>query len=100
MTKINLSDFSIIYIVNNKLTGYHLDSSNNLSYFKDGLLHKEDGPALFTREGVKFYIKGRLHNPNGPAVLHWTGLKFYFLHGQEYKSLEEVNRYEKLLTFG
>ena len=36
---------------------------------KDGILHREDGPAMF-REGMeRWYYEGELHNDNGPAVV-------------------------------
>ena len=41
-----------------------VDSHGNHRYFLNGMLHKEDGPALITPSGYKeYYIRGRHIHP-------------------------------------
>lgn len=38
-------------------------------YKKNGLLHREDGPALILADGTKYwYNEGKLHRLDGPAI--------------------------------
>ena len=36
---------------------------------KDGVLHREDGPAIYRQGMERWYYEGQLHNDNGPAVI-------------------------------
>jgi len=56
---------------------------NNIKYYEDGLLHKEDGPAIEFGNGDKeWYFKGKLHRHNGPAKDYKFGFKAYYIHGR------------------
>ena len=45
---------------------------NGTHYYKNGKLHREDGPASEYKNGTKFwYLNGKLHRINGPAV-EWS----------------------------
>lgn len=42
---------------------------NGVSWFKNGLLHRDNGPAVITKSGTKeWYKRGKLHRTDGPAV--------------------------------
>ena len=42
---------------------------NRIEYYKDGLLHREDGPAIIYDSGVSYWYKfGKIHRDDGPAV--------------------------------
>lgn len=54
-------------------------------WFKDGVPHREDGPAIELGNGTKRWIvNGKRHREDGPAVEHgkW-GMKFYFLNDKK-----------------
>ena len=52
-------------------------------HFKDGLLHREDGPAIEWTDGTKhWYRNGQLHRENGPAVEWANGTKEWYRNGQ------------------
>src|ERR1017187_7779284 len=57
--------------------------SGTKKYYKDGKLHKEDGPAVeFSNGSKKWYRDGLLHNDHGPAV-EWVGIgKEWWINGE------------------
>ena len=59
---------------------------------KDGLLHREDGPALITAHGtLKWAINGKLHREDGPAITWPGGVRgSWFLHGKECSQSEHA----------
>jgi hypothetical protein len=49
---------------------------------KEGLFHRENGPAIEYENGNKFWYKeGKLHREGGPACEYSNGDKEYFLNG-------------------
>lgn len=65
------------------------------SWYKDGLRHREDGPAYIHNENVIWFYEGKLHRLDGPAVVEGAGPKQYWIHGsrlspKEYK--KEITR--------
>jgi hypothetical protein len=64
-------------------------------YYKNGKLHREDGPAVintFSEKEEKFYINGLLHNEDNAAIVKNSSQKYY-LYGKEIKP----NRFKLLL---
>jgi len=59
-------------------------------WFVQGLLHREDGPAVVYTDGYKeWWIKGDRHREDGPAVEYITGEKIWYLRGEYYKTEED-----------
>lgn len=57
-----------------------------IMYYKDGLLHREDGPAVEGKDGSKeWYLNGNLHREDGPAVEYADGSKEWYLHGNRHR---------------
>jgi len=51
-------------------------------WYKNGLLDREDGPAIEYKNGVQeWYKNGKPHNPNGPAVVFQNGDKVWYKNG-------------------
>ncbi len=76
MKKIFLDDGSYTLI---------LSGGAQMSFNKNGLKHKVDGPAVKFRNGDELYFKnGLLHNDNGPAIKYKDGHKEYFLMNKKY----------------
>lgn len=49
---------------------------------RNGMLHREDGPAYERADGTKrYYRQGLLHREDGPAVVHPDGTCLWFRHG-------------------
>lgn len=55
-----------------------------ITYYKDGLRHREDGPAHQNyTEGSKLYcVNGELHRIGGPAVI-FPDLEHYWIDGKQ-----------------
>jgi hypothetical protein len=55
---------------------------NSISYIKNNLCHREDGPAYIGCYGTKaWYFEGLLHNLNGPARIFPDGREEYWVYG-------------------
>ena len=58
-------------------------SDGTKEYRMNGLLHREDGPAIEYANGDKFwYINGKCHREDGPAVEYANGSKYWYLNGK------------------
>ena len=57
-------------------------SDGTKHWFKEGNLHREDGPACEWSDGTKhWYKEGKRHRENGPAVEYYHGSKFWYKEG-------------------
>jgi len=49
---------------------YEIDNDKVIQrWYKNGELHREDGPAVIIGSIQKWYLDGRLHRVDGPAVI-------------------------------
>lgn len=66
---------------------------------EDGLLHREDGPAVIMQNGTKYwYRRGYLHREDGPAIINVFGESpQWYLNGQNMQNFKE---YVQLLDLG
>jgi hypothetical protein len=56
--------------------------NESASYFLNGRLHREDGPAIEYNNGDKFWcLNGRLHREDGPAIEYSNGDKYWYNFG-------------------
>jgi hypothetical protein len=63
----------------------HKDGSKY--WIQNGLSHREDGPALEYADGRKeWYINGQLHRLDGPAIEKPNGDKFWYQEGVLHRS--------------
>lgn len=76
--------------------------SRNYNYeiwYKDGLMHREDGPAFTHNKNEYYFQNGKLHRLDGPAVITKGGPKEYWIDGQKlspkYYKLEIERRKKK-----
>ena len=55
----------------------------------DGVLHREDGPAIILSSGSTLYYRdGKLHREDGPACEYADGDKEWYLNGKKYTEEE------------
>jgi hypothetical protein len=55
-------------------------------WYLNGLLHREDGPAVEWSNGYKsWYLNGLLHREDGPAIEYTNGYKVWYLNGQRHR---------------
>ena len=79
---------------------------DRISYYADGVLHRDDGPAIEHRSGiVVWYSHGVRHRADGPAMIFpalysaatpTSGFHRWFLNGVEYSEEE----YNMIMFFG
>jgi len=51
-------------------------------WYQNGILHREDGPAIEQESGEKYwYQNGILHRKNGPAIIYPDGGKYWYQYG-------------------
>jgi hypothetical protein len=68
---------------------------NIQAWFKNGIRHRDDGPAYIHNANMVWFSEGELHNFNGPAVLELGGPEQYWIHGSRLSKKEfkkEINR--------
>lgn len=67
-------------------------------WYYNGLLHREDGPAILCQGNTYWYNQGKRHRTDGPAVEFVNGKKEWWLDGEELSEslfseyLEEKNK--------
>jgi hypothetical protein len=60
-----------------------------IHWYKDGLLHREDGPAVEGPFGQKYWLQhGEFHREDGPAVIWPNGAQEWYLKGIQYTKEE------------
>jgi hypothetical protein len=58
----------------------------NISWYKNGVYHKTDGPAVKWRNGrVEWWLNGERHRKDGPAIIHEDGSEEWWLHGKRHR---------------
>lgn len=58
-------------------------------WFKGGIVHREDGPAIEHSDGTcEWYVEGIRHCQTGPAFISGDGKRRWFVHGQELNEIE------------
>ena len=67
-------------------------------WYKDGELHREDGPAYRHKNSKFWFLEGKLHRLDGPAVDATGHPKEYWINGQKWspknykKEIERMKR--------
>jgi predicted lipoprotein with Yx(FWY)xxD motif len=62
------------------------DNDGTRRWYRDGLLHREDGPALELPDGTRrWYRNGQLHREDGPAVERHDGTREWWVDGKRIK---------------
>ena len=75
--------------ISNMLNGKYIDDDGDVFWYKDNLLHREDGPAVEWESGTKkWYKNGELHREDGPAIEYSYGNKEWWLNDIPYSEYE------------
>ena len=79
-----------------KRNGKFIFDDGDVYWYKEGLLHREDGPAIERANGYKeWYKEDLLHREDGPAIEHANGDKHWYkegkLHREDGPAIEYVN---------
>lgn len=65
-----------------KMTGCFEDEHYKV-YYLNGVLHREDGPAVDTIAQQGWFINGKRHREDGPAFIKQDGQRHWFLNDEE-----------------
>ena len=66
--------------------GIVADKFGNKRYYKDDMIHREDGPAIINSDGfVAYSINNMLHREDGPAVIYADGDIEYWINGKRHR---------------
>ena len=62
-----------------------VDENGSVRWFNaDGLLHRENCPAVTYTDGTKYWVlNGEIHRVDGPAIIYGDGTKRWYLNGVE-----------------
>ena len=61
-------------------------NNGDKSWFLNGELHREDGPAIEWSNGDKlWYLNDKLHREDGPAIERADGYKFWYLNDKRHR---------------
>jgi hypothetical protein len=59
------------------------------SWWLNGKYHREDGPAIECANGDKYwYLNDELHREDGPAIEHVNGSKYWYLNSEQHTEQE------------
>lgn len=65
---------------------FSLVEEGNQYWYRNGVLHNEDGPAIIQADGRKeWWINGVRHREDGPAVERPNGTQYWFYCGQVHR---------------
>ena len=77
-------------------TGIVQRANVHKEWYKNGVLHREDGPAMeLINEDKHWYINGERHREDGPAIEYGNGTKEWYINNKSYTKEEydiEMNR--------
>lgn len=82
--------------------GLEIDSAGTKRWFKDGLLHRDDGPAVeYPNDGCMYFKHGKSHRLDGPADVLPDGIKYWYIDDEPIncKTNEEFLRIVNLKAF-
>jgi len=66
-----------------------VDKNGNKQWYLNGILHREDGPAMEYADGTKYwYRNGKRHREDGPGIEYADGTKYWYLNGIRYPESE------------
>lgn len=58
---------------------HYIDSYGVQRWLADGVLHRENGPAVIHSNGTQFwYSRGQRHREDGPAAIYYNGAEEWY----------------------
>lgn len=63
-----------------------IDQLGTKSWIQEGVLHREDGPALICLDGIEeWWLYGKRHRLGGPAIIRPDGTEEWWFYGQTHR---------------
>ena len=67
-------------------TGVIIWGGKDKEWYKNGVFHREDGPAVEWATGYKeWFINGKLHRIDGPAIIFPHGDEYWYYKGVQHR---------------
>jgi hypothetical protein len=64
--------------------GFYVDTDGTRYWYRNGLLHREDGPAVEWADGSReWWLHGELHRIDGPAIERADGTLEWWYDGEQ-----------------
>ncbi len=68
------------------INGPALKNSTGEFWFKNGLYHRENGPAIIYLKGrEEWFLNGKRHREDGPAIIDFNGKEEWFLNDERHR---------------
>ena len=78
--------------MDSKMIQLVIDEEETQRWYKNGKLHRTDGPAVIYENGTqRWYQNNKLHRTDGPAVIFPDGEKLWYLNGVIYEPQDKFN---------
>jgi hypothetical protein len=75
------------YIIHREDGPAIIHKNGSLAYCENGVFHREDGPAIINSHGqVQYWNRGKISNESGPAVIYMNGDVEYWINGTKIDS--------------
>jgi hypothetical protein len=70
---------------NNNVSSSHIIYPNGTHFwYKDGKIHREDGPAYISKSGNQAWYKdGKVHREDGPAYIDSDGSQYWYINNKD-----------------
>ena len=69
-----------------KKNGLHINHEGTKYWYKNGKIHRDDGPAVIHPDGTQYWLKnGKYHRDDGPAVIYPNGVQRGYKDDQPYE---------------
>ena len=66
------------------MTNPIINSYGDKRWYKNGVIHRDDGPAIEYWDGTKsWYINGQYHQEDGPAIEFADGTKQWWIKNRQ-----------------
>ena len=77
--------------------GPAVERNGTKEWWVNGKLHREDGPALELNSTKEWWVNGKRHREDGPAVEWANGTKKWWVNGKQYieKEFNERNSFKE-----
>ena len=67
-------------------TGVIIWGGKDKEWYKNGVFHRDDGPAVEWANGYKeWFINGKLHREDGPALIFPHGDEYWYKEGKQHR---------------
>lgn len=87
MFKVKLKKEDFVFQIKRKEVWFNdqlkIEFPNNVeNWYKNGVLHREDGPAVVNGIHIEWHLNGKLHRTDGPAMQYYD-IEEWYINGEK-----------------